>query len=290
MNNELILPSGVDKLSLPQKVLAGGLMAGALYYVLPVLISLMINVLWAIAICIPIVFLAYNYQMIWLWFKNVSWYMTKWLIGLDVLSYMDRYVEWVTNKEKVILAAKTTLIANVESVKGDIAERELSYADNVRKADVADRHGNAVQCDILTSNAMDDKEYIQSLSPMLEEGQKQVAYISELAETFGANRQKLEYKVKAQKSKYNSLKTMSRGMGAASEVIAGSGAEAAIWKETQNQLVGQMNQFTANIRTFEDTLKPAIESGRFDRQLRKEEGQKLLEQFRSTNFELKEKN
>lgn len=288
--NELVLPSGVDKLSVPQKVVAGGLLAVGLCFAGPILWAMMVNLLMVVVIGVPVVFAAYNYQMIWLLFKNISWHATKFLIGLDVLSYMDRYVEWVTQQEKMIITAKRDLIANVESVKGDIEEREHSYSDNMRKADAADRGGNAVQSEILMSNAADDKEYIATLSPMKEEAEKQVAYISELAEVFGANRQKLEYKVSAQKSKFKALKTMSRGMGAASQVISGSGGESAIWKETQNQLVGQMNQFTANIKTFEDTLKPAIESGRFDRQLRKEEGQKLLEQFRSTNFELKEKN
>jgi hypothetical protein len=289
MSNELILPSGVDKLSVPQKVVAGGLMLGGLYFALPILLSLMVNLVMVLLIGVPLAFLAYNYQMIWLLFKNLSWHTTKWLIGLDVLSYMDRYVDYVRDREQLILNSKRDLIANVEGVRGEIQERESSYASNMKKADVADRQGNSAQCDVYTSNAADDKDFIASLAPIKEEADKQVMYLGELAEVFGTKRQQLEYKVKAQKSKYKSLQTMSRGMGAASEVISGSGAESAIWKETQEQLVSQMNQFTANIKTFEEVVKPAIESGRFDRQLRKEEGQKLLEQFRATNFELKEK-
>jgi phage shock protein PspC (stress-responsive transcriptional regulator) len=88
--NQLMLPSGVDKLSLGQKIVAGGIAGVALYFALPVLLALMVNLLMVVVIGVPLAFLAYNYQMVWQVFKLISWHTTKFIIGLDVIGFMLR--------------------------------------------------------------------------------------------------------------------------------------------------------------------------------------------------------
>lgn len=291
MSNQLVLPDGVDKLSLPQKVIALGIVGVAAYYLLPILLAMMVSLLWIVIIVSILGFAAMNYRMIWTFAKWLSWKGTQWLIGLDVLGYMDRYLAYVGEQEQVLLNSKRDLVKELEGVKGQISDSEKAFQEQMNRADAAEKLENKVQFDIAISSAQDHKDYIQTLSPVRDEAEKQVAYLTELTDVFHTKHEQLGNTVKMQRTKYNSLQAMSKGMGAASDVLRGAGGQNEIWKETNRQLIDQMNTFTANIKTFEDVIKPAIEGARFDKQLRETTGKQLLNEFRNTNFkQLQSKN
>jgi hypothetical protein len=158
----------------------------------------------------------------------------------------------------------------------------------MRRAVAAEKMGEDKQQEIYQSQALDDQDFIATLMPIRDEAQKQVEYMKELTDMLATRREQLAYKVESQESKYKALKAMSGGMRAASDVIGGAGGMSELWKETNNQLIGEMNNMTASIQVFEDKIRPAIEQNRFDQKLRKEEGMKLLEQFK--NPQLQENN
>lgn len=280
----LQLPDGVDRLSLPQKALILGGLGVAGWYVLPVLLALMVNLVMVLAIGIPLAFVAYNYKAFWYLFAWLGDKTTSWIIGLDVLGAMDNYLLWVKKQYNILLASKGELEAQVESLQTEIGTYEKSFSDNKKRLQQAEANNNSAQISIYSNNLMMDKDFIEQLTPILDEGKKHVQYLDELVETFDVKQQQLAYTVKTQKAKYKSLKSMSKGLRAASSVQRGVDGND-MWRRTQEQLVNQMNKFTADIKTFETVLKPAIEQNRFDKQLRETEGRKLLEEFKNNDFQ-----
>lgn len=286
--SNLVLPSGVDQTTLSQKIVAGGLLAlggVALWWLLPPVIVILANLWMAIALALPLLWVAYNPTLVWGIAKTVSWKVTKSIIGLDVLSAMDRYYDWVCARLEVTVQSRQELSATLERTKKDIKEKEKSYRQSLERADQADRLGNKVEASIAASRAVADKEFLESLIPIRDEVQLKVDYLDELIGVFKVNKEQLRYAIDSKKTQFEALKSISKGLASANAVIGGSNEATKLYEESLNQLADKMSRFAANIQTFETNIKPVLEGARFDKQMAEVQGRKLLEEFRASNFQ-----
>lgn len=283
--NGLVLPEEVDKLTMPQKILAFGGLGIAAYFIVPILLTLMVNIYILLAMIIPLGIVVYNWQVVWYLFTMMSDKLSSWAIGLDVLGAMDRYLLWYKEQYQILLSGKAELETTVNSTREEINLRNKSYTENMNKADYAAKHNMDADADIYLSNAQIDKELVADLLPLVNEGEEQVKYMAELAEAVKGNEKKLEYNILAQKSKFKMLKSMRKGLGAAAQTVGGLNSNE-VWRKTNEQLVKQMNKMTNDINRYKDVVQPAIQEARFNKQLRQTEGRKLLEEFRATARQL----
>lgn len=144
MNTSLVLPEGVDKLSNGQKIFAGGLLsifAVTIVYNIGAIVFMLANIWLAMLLAAPIIYMVFNPMIVWGLFKSLSYSLTKRIIGLDVLSAMDRYYDWVVSQYKELIEAKKELSATLKNLQNQISERETSRTKNLEKADIADKNG-----------------------------------------------------------------------------------------------------------------------------------------------------
>lgn len=286
MSNTLMLPEGVDKLSLPQKVVALGLLGGAAYFVVPFLIAMMVNLWIAAILAIPILYVAYNPMLVWGVFKTLSQKSTDWIIGLSPLSAMDRYLDWVKMKHRSITSAKLELMAAQQDINNQITEKENSYKQLMKKALHAEDKGEEIQASSYAENAASDKEFLENLIPVRDDVKNKLDYLSELDEVFDSNTKKLSYKIDNLKQRYKLIKTTHKGMKSANAVIGESGDAQRMFNVALQSANDDMNKMTANIQQYEQNIKPMLTGAKFDKELRQGEARKLLDEFRKANAEL----
>src|SRR5687768_11086482 len=70
----------------------------ALYLLLPPLIVILTNLWIAAVLGISLLFLIWNYEIIWTLFKKLSWDMTKKIISSDKLWYLYQYHTYMLRK------------------------------------------------------------------------------------------------------------------------------------------------------------------------------------------------
>src|ERR1041384_2316572 len=91
----------VDLTNKNQKIFAGilvFLVLGLLWYLLPPFIVILKNIWLAAILAVPLIFVVCNPMLMWNIFKQLSWNLTKALIGQDKLGYMYRYHEYLLTK------------------------------------------------------------------------------------------------------------------------------------------------------------------------------------------------
>lgn len=281
----LQLPKGVDKLSAGQKLFALILLTGGLYLLyifLPPLIVILQNLWIAICLAAPLVWAAFNWELVWGVFKTLSWKLTQFAIGLSPLDVMDRYYDWVEKKRKTISDAKVDLMATERDLEQQIKEKEASRKANLSKASLLDP--DSVEALLLSSNALSDQEFLTPLIPLRDNVHNKVVYLTELDSVMALNAKQLRYRIDNLRLQYESLKKTHKGMQSANDVIGGANEATKIFQEAVKQTNNQMNKMTANIENFENNIKPMLDSARVDKQLHQAEARKLLEEFKNTNF------
>lgn len=281
MNNKLTLPPGVDNLSLPQKIVAIGFIGIAAYFILPFLITVMVNLYIAVALAIPICYIALNPHLIWGVAKTLSQLTTNWIIGLSPLSAMDRYYEWVLSKLQVIRNAKNDVIASEMGISKQINDKEKSYKELMNKASIAEDQGNSIQADTYSSQAMSDKQFLEDLIPIRDDMKIKITYLQELDDVFQSNAEKLNHSINNTKMKYTTLKKIKKGMQSADDIIGGANEATRIYNVALSQTNDQINKMTASIQQYENNIKPMLADAKFSRELQQGEARRLLNEFRT---------
>lgn len=286
--NDLVLPSGVDKLSKPQKIVAGGLAVAAIlfifYFVLPPMVVILANLWLTILLGLPLVFIIKNPELVWGFFKTLSWKLTQKLIGLDVLSVMDRYLDWLDAQVAEIKSAKVSLAATLKTITDQISERENAYQDNLKRADISGKNGNQVQSEMYASRAVHDKEFLESMVPMRDDVTEKVQFMAEVVSVLESKREGLKYSIETNRQKFTTLKTLQSSLGKANKALSENSDASKLYNESVRQLTTQMNTMTATIEEFKNTITPAIAENKLDKQLIASKGAELLAQFRATNL------
>lgn len=281
--NELQLPEGVDKLTTAQKAVALGIIGVGLYFILPFLIAVMVNLYITVALAIPILYVLYNPYLIWGLAKTISWKLTKGIIGLDPLSAMDRYLDWVQGKHESIKKSRLSLQSTLVELERQVEEKERSKVENEKRALTATNKGFTAEAELAATNALSDKDFLMSLIPMRDNLKVKVEYLGELDEVFGMNAKQLEYKITNVRTQYESTKKIMAGMKNANDVIGGVSDAKKLFDESVRQTNEQMSRMTANIQMFENNIKPALDSAKFDKQVKSDEARQLIEDLKRNN-------
>lgn len=287
MNNVLMLPEAVDKLSDKQKVVAGGLSLGVAglvcYYVLPPVIVIFTNLYILGALLFGIYCIYHLRFTLWGFFKSISWYLTQRWIGLDIFSARERYYEWFCEKLEKTKKAKDNLSARLYDLDNQITKAEGSRNEALKRANISEKQNLKVEVDVLLEQAKGLEDFVRTLLPIRDVAKENVKYLEEAVDAVSATKRKLRNDFDISLQKHNALKAMYEGMTSAKDVLTEDNEMAKIFAESEKQLNQRMNLYTAQINSLEQTIKPALESSKLDRQLAIEEGRKLLDEFRRAN-------
>jgi hypothetical protein len=284
---ELVLPSGIDKTTTPQKVVAGFIGLVGLWLIvsimppLTVLLGSLVGLAILAVLAAVVAWVIFNPWVVWGVLKTISWEVTKGFIHLAPMAAYERYLDWVRLKGEIAKSGRKELGVSLRDINAQLTAREQAYDANLRALDAADRAGKKAAADLANDKMQADKSFVATLTPTRDLIQTRVEVLDQAIEVYGQMEQKLDYRVQALRAQYDALTSARKGMAAAHGALVDAGGLKAVIAETEKALSHDLNKMTEDIAEFEKGLQPFIEGGQLELTAAREEGQRVLAAFRA---------
>ncbi len=290
---ELVLPNGVDRLTQSQKIIAGGLGVGGLWFVaslmppLTVLLSNLVGIAILGVIALIFTWMLTNPWIVWGVLKSISWHITKGLISIAPLEAQERYLEWLKSRGSAIQKSQQALAADALGQRQKIDEAEKNYQKHMREYDGATTAGNTLQAQAAWGKANQDRLYFDTMLPLCEMTEARAKLLQEAFEAFSAKKQEIEYSVSLQRKQFETLEKTRKGMSAANEALVDAGQLQKVFDETNKQIMNRMNLMTVEINEFERNLQPILQGNAMDKAEMMRAGELALADFRAGKTSIK---
>ena len=278
MNNE----------SLGQKILTWGLMIGTGFGAIKLFNAIAPDIIWflenvwaIVAFGTPLAliggYILLNPKFVWGIFKTLSAKLTAFIIKMDPLSVMDRYVENLT--EKLASLNNTIVILNGKKEKLD---RQIASLNNeVQKyADLgksALKQGNEMQARLYGQNMVSLQGSIKLLTPLSHRVDKNLLLLTSLAENWDMSIRSLKMEIKNKRAEYEIISQTFSGLKSAEDFLGSDSEEARIYGQSLVALEESVTQKYGYISEFERKSKPIMEQMAIEKGAVGEEGLRQLE-------------
>lgn len=267
--------------------LALGAVLVILYFLLPPLVTIFAN-LWLLAIlAIPMLFLVYNYEMMWEIFKRMSWEMTKKIISSDKLWHMYRYHEYMIRKIN-------DLGENIKAVKALRSSTERMISEKIKESNNLKQEALRYQTQTNATNLLKIvngkvgilEKQLETFVPRLDFIKKQEAQLLELYDLWSADTELLKSTLDAKAEEYKLMKELSSASNSAMAFLQKDSPELKAYNESLRQIEQSVNEYTANIESFQRDAAPVISRMNAQSSVNEEEGAKLIEAHKAKRLEI----
>lgn len=267
--------------------LALGAVLVILYFLLPPLVTIFAN-LWLLAIlAIPMLFLVYNYEMMWEIFKRMSWEMTKKIISSDKLWHMYRYHEYMIRKIN-------DLGENIKAVKALRSSTERMISEKIKESNNLKQEALRYQTQTNATNLLKIvngkvgilEKQLETFVPRLDFIKKQEAQLLELYDLWSADTELLKSTLDAKAEEYKLMKELSSASNSAMAFLQKDSPELKAYNESLRQIEQSVNEYTANIESFQRDAAPVISRMNAQSSVNEEEGAKLIEAYKAKRLEI----
>lgn len=285
------LPASLkDKTTGWQKFVAFGLMAGTGYLGFVVLAAMLPTILLAaqslfwlvvIAVCfgLPALYMVTNPLVVWGFFKSLAWNFTKFLIKMDPLSVMDRYVEYLQKKLKNMKGSVDTLRGKEEKLERELSALSDSYAKNLENGQAALKQGKSSAASTYGLYAKTDKDKLARMQPLLQRTKTSLKLMSDLEEAAGETILRLSYQIQSRRSEYELNKEVFKGLKSAEDFINSDSDAAKLYGQSIIELEEQTTQYIGYIDGFERRSKGLVENIAIEKQANIDAGLLELQQY-----------
>ena len=279
-----------DKTNLPQKVFAFGIL-GALGYgavlllnsVIPPITQLMKNIwelaLYGIPLALIVLYVVSNPLMVWGFFKTLSWKLTSWMIKLDPLSVMDRYVDYLRKKLIGLNQTVTVLTGKKSKLDRNIADLKSKIEYNAKMGASAISQGLQNEASAYGVKVQTDRNTISLLLPLQTRLDKSLEFLSALSDNWKFGIEKLEYQIQGKRTEYEIIKETTKGLKNAEDFINSDNEAARIYGQSLKALEESVTQKIGYIEEFERRSKGLMSSINIEKKAIQDEGLKELEKY-----------
>jgi hypothetical protein len=267
-----------------QKVIAGVLGVGllvVLYYLLPPLVLILKNLWLTAALTLPLVFLIYNYHILWSLLKQASWAMTKKIISSNKLWYMWQGYNWLVERNND-LDKSITKIGEIEvKTKKELA-RIAKEATATKDRAIHDEQKGVAKpvLKVLYSKVSLLEKQFNNLEPKMRFIENQRKGLIELHSNWVADTEILKQTLEAKEQEYELMKELSAASNSASAFLKRDSQEMKDFNESLKQIEQSINEYTSNIESFQRNVLPTLQTMDSQREMNEAEGQKLIEDFK----------
>jgi hypothetical protein len=274
----------VDLTNSTQKFIAAIVLVGVLvilYLLLPPLITIFTNLWIAAALGIPLLFLVWNYEIIWTLFKKLSWDMTKKIISSDKLWYLYQYHAYMVRKidelHISILKIGEIKISTSRSINAMIKECEENKAKAVKMEEQ-----NAAPGIIKVAKAKVGllDQQINELLPKLDFIKAQEKSLQELHEAWTADTEILKSTLDAKAEYYKMMKELSTATDSAKAFLQKDSPELQRYNESILQIESSIAEYTSNVEQFQRDVAPQLTKMSAANALSEEQGTALIEEYK----------
>lgn len=269
------------RLALTAGVIWGGIKL--FNYLSPTLITMFKNIYWLIGLGTPLAFAAFyiisNPTFVWMTVKNISRKITSFLVKLDFLSYMDRYVEILQNKKKNLDGIREKLSGKKKNLERFIEAKKDEIKKNLNLGAAAKRSGEQNQASMYGVKVAADEGTINALLPIYNRADRSLQFMDALSENWGYNIEKLAYQVDNKRKEYEIIKTTYGGLKQAESFINSNDESAKIFAMSLKALEDSITEKLGYIEQFEKDAKPILAGLRVEKQAMSDEGLAKLEEY-----------
>lgn len=274
----------VDLTNSTQKFIAAIVLVGVLvilYLLLPPLITIFTNLWIAAALGIPLLFLVWNYEIIWTLFKKLSWDMTKKIISSDKLWYLYQYYAYMLRKidelHVSILKIGEIKTSTSRSINNMIKECEGIKAQVV-KAEELKMPDARLKVSRAKVGLLDQQ--ISELLPKLDFIKAQEKSLQELHEAWSADTEILKTTLDAKAEYYKMMKELSSATDSAKAYLQKDSPELQRYNESIKQIESSIAEYTSNVEQFQRDIAPQLTKMSVTNALNEDQGTALIEEYK----------
>jgi hypothetical protein len=273
-----------------QKFIAGIIGIGVLvlaYYLLPPLVFILKNLWLTIALAIPLLFLGYNYEILWSLLKQLSWNMTKKIISSNKLWYMWQGYNWLVGRNNDL----NENIKKVGEIQSKTERQLIEIIKDIKKTKeraLFEEQKNSPQTilKVIYNKVTLLQNQLDNLDPKLGFIRSQRERLIELHSNWMADAEILKQTLEAKEQEYNLMKELSAASDSALLFLKKDSPEMRDFNESLKQIEQSINQYTSNVENFQRNVLPTLQSMDTQREMNEEEGRKLIEEFKKQRLQL----
>lgn len=265
-----------------------GLILVALYFVLPPLVVIFTNLWIALALGLPLLFFAYNYQMVWSYFKRLSWDLTKKLISSNPLWHMYQYYFYMQRKlEDLNNSIKT--IGGIEHETSRSIQGMLSELEGLKRQALQYEKSNATpgMMKLVQGKVGLLQKQTDNLIPKLDFIKKQRKSLIELHEAWSVDTELLKNTLDGKAQEYEMMQQMNKATNSAMAFLQKDSPELREYKQSLIEIESSVAQYTANVENFQREVAPQLTSMNAMSSLNEADGAAQIEKYRQERLAFK---
>lgn len=279
------LPKGLDLTSSNQKLFAGFLLVlvlVGLWYLVPPLVVLFANI-WLLAMYgIPLLFLVYNYDTVWHWFKKASWELTKFSINKDKPGYLYKFHEFLLSKIKDMEERIQKLAATRHRIQNQLTETKGFIDNEQRLAQQALKQGKTAVVASSGTKIKLKQGLMDKLIPRYEFLVEQEKSLKEVLQLRTREAEDLKFSIDAKIEEYEILKEVDNAVKAAGASMDETTDQHKMYRESLRQMEDAVVTYTSNIEMFDTKMKPILERASVENAANEQAGLQLIEEYKKS--------
>ena len=284
------LPASLqDKTTGWQKGIAFALMGGTAYLIfmllaaaLPTLIaaaqSLVLLVGMAIVFGLPALYMITNPLVVWGFFKTLAWNFTKFLIKMDPLSVMDRYVEYLKKKIEGLGKAIEGLTGKRDKLSRKIDELNDTIAENTKFGKAAVAQGKNAAAGTYGIKIQTDRSTLNLLTPLLQRANRNLELMQQLSENWSTSVEQLTYQIQGKRAEFEIISETYKGLKTAEDFVNSDSTAAKLYGQSVLELENQVTQRMGYIEEFERKSKGLMSNISIEKEANMDAGLAELQQ------------
>lgn len=277
-------PNWLEKLfriAIPAALIWGGIKL--FNAVAPSLLEFFDN-LWKVALVgVPTAFILLwiisNPTLIWMSYKTLCRKLSSFIIKMDPLSFMDRYVDLLKKNRQELQKTKQSLNADKIELEREIKALKENVDKNMKMAKAALGIGQKDEASHHSNMASTDKKSMELYLPIYKKLESNLEFLSKLDENWGRSIESLSHTVKQKRREYEMLAKMAKALGKASEFAKGDTEASRIYAESVLALEQNVSAKISFIEEFMSNSKGAMKSMDLEKQMMNEEGLSMLDEY-----------
>lgn len=218
-------------------------------------------------------------KVFWMGYKSFCKKLTSLLIKMDPLSYMDRYVDTLSEKLDNLNGIKVQLQGRQVAAERRIKALQQEVQDHLHRGQAALKQNNQSIASLEGTRLEGAKKSIALYTPNYERMTKSLTFLNALSENWGMSIIQLREEIARKREEFEVLRDEAKALHQAEEFLSGNTPEGQIYQESLKALEYTVTQKIAYIEDFEKRSKNIMDGITVDNQATHDEGLAALEAY-----------
>lgn len=249
--------------------------------ILPMIGKLITGIISGAVVSIILLFLAWNYEVLWSIFKSVSWSLTKKYIRVNKIEVIRQYIELQEEKAKEIKDRADKVSGTRVALGRKIEEAQNKIHNHVMQINTLQRRGGMdLAVGELASKVATDEEFIKNLQPQYDNLKEYETSMKEMYVLLRNNLEKRRYDLDSKIMEYETMKDIAKVSGYLTDFLKGKSKDAKMYDESLRMMEEDTSLYTAKVENFVSEFNPMLEMTAVNNETNVAKGLELVEKYK----------